>query len=36
MLNIANITPKQFRIDLKVKIVELIVSLETKHEQCNI
>ena len=33
MLNIANITPKQFRIDLKVKIVELIVSLETKHEQ---
>lgn len=36
MLNIANLTPDQFRIDLKAKIIELVVSLETKHEQCKV
>ncbi|GAN08734.1 hypothetical protein MAM1_0220d08250 [Mucor ambiguus] len=33
MLTIAHLNPDQFRIDIRVQVVELIVSLETKHEQ---
>ncbi|KAL9547167.1 hypothetical protein MBANPS3_006310 [Mucor bainieri] len=33
MLTIAHLNPDQFRIDVRVQVVELIVSLETKHEQ---
>ncbi|OAD07981.1 hypothetical protein MUCCIDRAFT_182304 [Mucor lusitanicus CBS 277.49] len=33
MLTISHLNPDQFRIDLQVQVVELIVSLETKHEQ---
>lgn len=36
MLTISHLNPDQFRIDLQVQVVELIVSLETKHEQCNV
>lgn len=36
MLNIASLNPDQFRIDLRVKVIELVVSLKTKHEQCNV
>ncbi|CEP17376.1 hypothetical protein [Parasitella parasitica] len=33
MLTVASLTPDQFRIDLKAKIIELVISLETRHEQ---
>ncbi|KAK4513739.1 uncharacterized protein ATC70_005745 [Mucor velutinosus] len=33
MLTIAHLNPDQFRIELRIQVIELIVSLETKHEQ---
>ncbi|KAL7309777.1 Small subunit processome complex component [Mucor circinelloides] len=36
MLNIASLNPDQFRIDLRVKVIELVVSLKTKHEQSDV
>ncbi|KAI7898223.1 uncharacterized protein BX663DRAFT_525635 [Cokeromyces recurvatus] len=35
MLTISTLTPNEFRINIKVKVIELLITLETKHEKSN-